>query len=318
MPIVKGKGQSGFPLDEEMYGWEKFVAMVGGMPADPWSTPGCADWKTEQEALAIPFFEDLNAVRFWFQVKLPNSNNLPPVIFPRPLLPYVYSKDPQPGLASLLSALGNTGAWETSSAKPSHGVRQLRDGNPNTYFQTRGRQPHWIDVSFTSLTPVSQVRLDFMLNPSDKSSGGLAGITYVPNKISIWAGSDCNNLQMVGEYVMHDQEKFFRPAIYLVLDRPYNVPDETLKSVALAFEEENLEARVYYPTITSEMSLPYPMICSPGLSGVHGVNSVPAFYFRLKFTDNCRYGHDLRIRQIELYGLKQTSVIDDWTHFDFR
>ena len=44
--------------------------------------------------------------------------------------------------------VGHLAVWTVTSAKPGNGVELLRDGNPNTYWQSDGTQPHLVDIQF--------------------------------------------------------------------------------------------------------------------------------------------------------------------------
>jgi hypothetical protein len=62
---------------------------------------------------------------------------------------------------------------------PSQGVEQIRDGNPETYWQSDGAQPHLINVQFHKKMTVLEVALylDFSLDESytPKRVGGRWG-----------------------------------------------------------------------------------------------------------------------------------------------
>ena len=42
--------------------------------------------------------------------------------------------------------IGDQGVWTLSSAKAGNGVEQLRDDNTNTFWQSDGTQPHFVNV----------------------------------------------------------------------------------------------------------------------------------------------------------------------------
>ncbi|KRX10263.1 Galactose-binding domain protein [Pseudocohnilembus persalinus] len=44
--------------------------------------------------------------------------------------------------------IGDDAVWTLSSAKPGNGVDQLRDDNTNTFWQSDGTQPHYINIQF--------------------------------------------------------------------------------------------------------------------------------------------------------------------------
>jgi anaphase-promoting complex subunit 10 len=100
-------------------------------------------------------------------------------------------------MASLLSAeacpsslreIGHEAVWSLSTAKPGNGVEQLRDSNPDTYWQSDGGQPHRINIQFHKKMSVSEIwfYLDYKLDES-----------YTPKKISIQSGTTFHDLQGV-------------------------------------------------------------------------------------------------------------------------
>jgi anaphase-promoting complex subunit 10 len=42
--------------------------------------------------------------------------------------------------------IGDLAVWTLSSAKQGNGVDQLRDNNINTFWQSDGQQPHFINI----------------------------------------------------------------------------------------------------------------------------------------------------------------------------
>ena len=84
--------------------------------------------------------------------------------------------------------IGEEAVWSLSTAKPGNGVDQLRDGSPDTYWQSDGGQPHLINVQFQRKASICEVAfyLDFGLDES-----------YTPKKISIRAGSTFHDRQEI-------------------------------------------------------------------------------------------------------------------------
>jgi anaphase-promoting complex subunit 10 len=54
--------------------------------------------------------------------------------------------------------IGDEAVWTLSSAKAGNGVEQLRDENTNTFWQSDGAQPHFVNIQFMKKTRV-QVRI---------------------------------------------------------------------------------------------------------------------------------------------------------------
>lgn len=81
--------------------------------------------------------------------------------------------------------LGNESVFTISSAKPGNGVEQLRDNNLDTYWQSDGSFPHYINIQFLKKVSVSKIcfYLDYSLDES-----------YTAKKMSICCGSSTHDL----------------------------------------------------------------------------------------------------------------------------
>lgn len=44
--------------------------------------------------------------------------------------------------------IGQLAVWTVTSAKPGNGVEMLRDGREDTYWQSDGTQPHFVNIQF--------------------------------------------------------------------------------------------------------------------------------------------------------------------------
>jgi anaphase-promoting complex subunit 10 len=81
--------------------------------------------------------------------------------------------------------LGSDATFTISSAKPGNGVEQLRDNNPDTYWQSDGAFPHFINIQFLRRVTVSKLclYLDYVTDES-----------YTPKKLSVSCGSSLHDL----------------------------------------------------------------------------------------------------------------------------
>mmetsp|Transcript_33401 Transcript_33401/g.51248 ORF Transcript_33401/g.51248 Transcript_33401/m.51248 type:complete len:104 (+) Transcript_33401:358-669(+) len=84
--------------------------------------------------------------------------------------------------------IGDLAVWTLSSAKQGNGVDQIRDNNTNTFWQSDGQQPHFINISFLKKMKVSEIcmYLDFKTDES-----------YTPQKIQISVQNSFGQLQEV-------------------------------------------------------------------------------------------------------------------------
>ncbi|KAG5439539.1 hypothetical protein PCANB_002114 [Pneumocystis canis] len=80
--------------------------------------------------------------------------------------------------------IGNLAIWTVSSSKPGFGVEQLRNDSVDTFWQSDGPQPHYINIHFIKklLSFYTQYRQDE---------------SYTPSKISVRAGTGFHDLQEV-------------------------------------------------------------------------------------------------------------------------
>jgi anaphase-promoting complex subunit 10 len=72
-----------------------------------------------------------------------------------------------------------------SSAKPGNGVEQLRDNNLDTYWQSDGSFPHFINVQFLRKVSASKVCL-YLDYTGDES--------YTPKKIAVGSGTSTHDV----------------------------------------------------------------------------------------------------------------------------
>lgn len=82
--------------------------------------------------------------------------------------------------------IGDEAVWSLSTAKQDSGVHQLRDDNPETFWQSDGPIPHVINIQFMKKTPVSEVGL-LLESKTDES--------YTPQVICVRGGVYLQNLK---------------------------------------------------------------------------------------------------------------------------
>ncbi|KAF4383320.1 hypothetical protein CsatB_024602 [Cannabis sativa] len=87
-----------------------------------------------------------------------------------------------------LREMGKEAAWSVSSCKTGNGVSSLRDDNLDTYWQSDGAQPHFVNIQFQKKVKLQLVVIyvDFKLDES-----------YTPGKICIRAGDGFHNLKEI-------------------------------------------------------------------------------------------------------------------------
>jgi anaphase-promoting complex subunit 10 len=93
-----------------------------------------------------------------------------------------------PKIAPSYREIGQLAHWSLSSSKPGNGVDQLRDSSLETYWQSDGLQPHYINIQFPRRQTVCALALylDFNLDES-----------YTPKKFKVRVGTTFHNLEEV-------------------------------------------------------------------------------------------------------------------------
>lgn len=84
--------------------------------------------------------------------------------------------------------LGHLAVWTVSSAKSGNGIAELRDNSTETYWQSDGHLPHYINIEFQRKVTISEVSilLNYKLDES-----------YTPQKLLIRAGNKHADLKEV-------------------------------------------------------------------------------------------------------------------------
>ncbi len=77
------------------------------------------------------------------------------------------------------------GVWSLSSAKSGNGVEQLRDENVNTFWQSDGQQPHFINVQFLRKMRINEIWL-YLDYKTDES--------YTPSRVSVRIENSFNEM----------------------------------------------------------------------------------------------------------------------------
>jgi anaphase-promoting complex subunit 10 len=77
------------------------------------------------------------------------------------------------------------GNWSLSSAKTGNGVEQLRDENVNTFWQSDGQQPHFINVQFLRKIRINEIWL-YLDYKTDES--------YTPSRVSVRIENSFNEM----------------------------------------------------------------------------------------------------------------------------
>lgn len=81
--------------------------------------------------------------------------------------------------------IGALGAWSVSSCKVGSGIKELREDNPESFWQSDGAQPHYLDIHFSKKVSISGISIftDFARDES-----------YTPSKITFLAGNGFHDL----------------------------------------------------------------------------------------------------------------------------
>lgn len=117
----------------------------------------------------------------------PHSPSAPSATVARPNLPSV--------LLTHRREIGSLATWSLSSAKPGNGVLAMRDGSPDTYWQSDGAQPHLINIQWGRRTAVSELAfyLDYGLDES-----------YTPKRLTVRVGMTFHDLVEIQSTDLHE------------------------------------------------------------------------------------------------------------------
>ncbi|CCH46768.1 Anaphase-promoting complex subunit 10 [Wickerhamomyces ciferrii] len=93
--------------------------------------------------------------------------------------------------------VGSLASWTASSEKQDNEVMKLRDESPDTYWQSDGVQPHYIDIHFAKKVSISKISIyiDYALDES-----------YTPSKITVLAGNGFHDLMEVTGIELNEPE----------------------------------------------------------------------------------------------------------------
>ena len=58
-----------------------------------------------------------------------------------------------------IKEINNKAMWSLSSCKPDHGIRQLLDESLDTFWQSDGQQPHYVNIEFNHKTTICDICL---------------------------------------------------------------------------------------------------------------------------------------------------------------
>jgi len=96
-----------------------------------------------------------------------------------------------------LREIGDLAVWSLSTAKPGNGVEQIRDGSCDTYWQSDGSHPHFINIQFARRAAISCLSLymDYALDES-----------YTPKKLCIRAGMTHHDLADIRSLELHEPQ----------------------------------------------------------------------------------------------------------------
>ena len=83
--------------------------------------------------------------------------------------------------------IGTNAVWSVSSAKPGFGVEQLRDDDVQTFWQSDGQQPHFVNIQFNRR--VSLTHIAFYVDVDIDES-------YTPSKVAIKCGTNFHDLEV--------------------------------------------------------------------------------------------------------------------------
>ncbi|KAI7835170.1 anaphase-promoting complex, subunit 10/DOC domain-containing protein [Kickxella alabastrina] len=145
--------------------------------------------------------------------------------------------------------------WTVSSSKHNHGVLNLQDPNPQTFWQSEGHQPHQILINFPTRQLIHTIALYLNIDTDE---------SYTPCKILIYAGTSKYDKQLCINHVFTTEPrgwvllKLMERAHLLCVEFPENydggrnVQVRIARVLAPPVEEERFRKESILPFSTQE------------------------------------------------------------------
>ncbi|KAF8819484.1 anaphase-promoting complex subunit APC10 [Cardiosporidium cionae] len=176
-------------------------------------------------------------------------------------------------LSPTWAEIGGEGFWSLSSAKEGNGVNELRDNNPNTFWQSDGSGPHTITIQFRKMMRIS--RIDLLLNYKADES-------YTPKVVVIRMG-------------------YTERETFVVMEAEFDSRcSEQRGDTWWAICFDPMEALKAYPGY--DISTLNPEEMTELKTMFKNIRYLEAFCIQLIITQNYTNGKDSHIRQIRIYG----------------
>ncbi|SBT01563.1 anaphase promoting complex subunit 10, putative [Plasmodium malariae] len=105
--------------------------------------------------------------------------------------------------------VGRLGIWKLSSSKYKSDMKNLKDNNANTYWQSSSLGPHTITIQFIKLTKISKICLLFNYSLDE---------SYTPYEITINVGSDENHLEFLCSTFCDVNKYPFNDPFWFIID----------------------------------------------------------------------------------------------------
>eukprot|EP01068_Selenidium_serpulae_P004456 Selendium_serpulae@DN3578_c0_g1_i1.p3 len=161
--------------------------------------------------------------------------------------------------------LGADACWSLSSARDRNGLRELRDGNIHTFWESNGSGPHTVTVQFPKKVNLSHICL-YLDHRGDES--------YTPEIIAIRLGNSEPELEEVMEATLRE------PTGWSVLE---------LKPT----------------TLLEHLQIPLSSDPALAPKHLRAIDYMTTFCLQLAVLHNHQAGRDTHIRQMRLFGPRE-------------
>lgn len=182
------------------------------------------------------------------------------------------TKNLPPNVGNDVIETGGDATWTLSSAKKGCGVLQLRDDNLDTFWQSDGSLPHFINIQFRKVCKVREIwlYLDYGLDES-----------YTPQQISIRSGTGFHDLEEIK-----------------TLETP-----EPKGWEKITFTEEFQDFQWVSHKKKNGQKIKKQVVVTKQIPGDILTNLI-----QIAILDNHQQGKDTHIRQIKVYGPAENDV----------
>jgi len=193
--------------------------------------------------------------------------------------------------SNLYREIGHSAIWSLSTAKPGNGVEQLRDSSYDTYWQSDGGQPHYMNLQFSKRMSFYEIcfYLDYNLDES-----------YTPKEISVKVGMTFHDLVQVRVCELKE------PVGWIVVPLWESVEEEDMEDGLQNMYgggTHDMDPYVFYEEEADEEEEEDPLHRAPRtLKRRKKKRPIRGHFIQICISSMHQNGRDTHIRQVKIFG----------------